>query len=770
MSHSLSISRKTIFIRLIGCILISFLFSQMAMAVNPPNNVKVIISPQDASLKVGETQQFTAEIQDKDGNVVAGNITWSISGQNIGTVDQNGLFTANAKGQVHVVASHQNKSDRAKVTIADDGDGGGNGNGGKKDYKVFVEPNSANLAIGDSLQFQAYLADSSGTRVDSVFAWRIKDGAVGQIDSTGMFVAVADGNTFIYASVGNLEGKAHVHVKKDNPGGNGGNNGLKVFIEPNNANLAIGDSLQFQAYLKDSSGTRIDSVFTWRVGDPSVGQIDSSGKFVAIADGNMFVYAAVGNLEGKAHVHVKKDNPGGNQWNQIQVNPPEPILKVGDQLQFTATLQDSQGVSMDSTFVWSLSDSSCGTLSSDGLFTAIDKGNAFVYAKLGDLTGRAKVVVQDSTHWDNRKDGELTIVPSDTVVTLGAEIQYRAVFVFSTGEQADTTVEWKALGRHVGDITDEGVFTATELGTGLIRAKFKRYLAMTRVTVAAAHDTAASDSVFMVFTSDSTGQVSDTTGTEGQTVFTFNGLPWPLDALNGGQVTFPPGSLDEDITIRVTMPNFTVNPPDSTGNMEDVILNGISFNVYVGDSLASPYYFDPPAHLALPYDSTLLQALNMSPEDLWMFFYTEENGLDPAGIYNVVIDDVNHMIYAEVSHFSTLAIANKNTQSPTPVGERTQTSLPSQYRLYENVPNPFNPQTVIRFDLTGQGMQHVQLVVYNILGQEVRTLVNKTLQPGRYDFRWDARDNRGVPQVSGIYIYRLTGKGFSETRRMMLIR
>ena len=726
-------------------------------------NYKVIVTPVEAAIKVGETVLFSAHLEDKDGNVTGADFTWSIQGREIGTITSGGLFTAQSPGNTHVVASYENKSGKAKVTVESVEDDG------NKEYRIAMEPDEVTLSVGDSLCFTACLVDRDGHQNDASFSWRVKNDDIGTIDDSGWFFALRAGNTFVYAATGNLEEKAHVRVSRDT---HERNRWSQILVEPSEAAIPVGDQLQFTATLLDDENTPFDTTFVWSLSKDDLGTITEDGLFTALAMGNTFVYASVGNLQGKARVHVSADSMDRNRWSRIVVEPDEPVIKVGAQLQFTATLLDSQDIPVDTTFVWNLSKDDLGTITEDGLFTALARGNTFVYASIGDLQGKAHVTIQDSTHWDNRKNGELTIIPSDTVVGLGSEVQYRAIFVYSTGEEADTTVEWKALGRHVGEITEDGIFTATDFGTGLIRAKFKRYLAMTRILVTGEADTASAevDTVRMVFTADSTGQVADTTGQEGETIFTFEDLPWPMSMLNGGQIIFPPGSLDEDITIQVTMPDFAFFEDDTTVSYGDLILNGVSFHVYVGDSLVTPYYFDPPAHLALPYDSTMLQELNLIPDDLWMFFYTEQIGLDSTGIYNVVIDSVNSMIYAEVSHFSTLAIADRNGQESTSIDTPSDIDVPSQYRLHANYPNPFNPETTIRFEIAGHRRQRIKLSIFNILGQEIKTLIDAEHTPGIHAACWNATDEEGRPLKSGVYFYTLKGEQFSITRRMILLR
>ncbi|MFZ5432218.1 MAG: right-handed parallel beta-helix repeat-containing protein [Calditrichota bacterium] len=90
-------------------------------------------------------------------------------------------------------------------------------------------------------------------------------------------------------------------------------------------------------------------------------------------------------------------------------------------------------------------------------------------------------------------------------------------------------------------------------------------------------------------------------------------------------------------------------------------------------------------------------------------------------------------------------------------------SLPQKYALYQNYPNPFNPTTTIRFDLKDAGF--VSIKVFNLLGQNVASLINNTLAAGQHQVSFD-----GANLSSGVYIYRLEVNGFVANRKMLLAR
>ena len=93
---------------------------------------------------------------------------------------------------------------------------------------------------------------------------------------------------------------------------------------------------------------------------------------------------------------------------------------------------------------------------------------------------------------------------------------------------------------------------------------------------------------------------------------------------------------------------------------------------------------------------------------------------------------------------------------------------PKDFRLYQNYPNPFNPETTIKFAVSK--VREVVLQIFDISGQLVQTLVNARLSAGIYETKWQGRNQSGQEVGSGIYFYRLKTGGFTQTRRMLLIR
>jgi hypothetical protein len=117
------------------------------------------------------------------------------------------------------------------------------------------------------------------------------------------------------------------------------------------------------------------------------------------------------------------------------------------------------------------------------------------------------------------------------------------------------------------------------------------------------------------------------------------------------------------------------------------------------------------------------------------------------------------------------SICRKKGEVPLPITHETSEPVEVQAAPFEvmgNFPNPFNPETVMKFNLPQAA--HVSLKVYNILGQVVNTLVDEPLDAGSHSVRWDGKNAQGRDVASGVYFYRISAGGFESIEKMTLLR
>lgn len=115
--------------------------------------------------------------------------------------------------------------------------------------------------------------------------------------------------------------------------------------------------------------------------------------------------------------------------------------------------------------------------------------------------------------------------------------------------------------------------------------------------------------------------------------------------------------------------------------------------------------------------------------------------------------------------FSTDAMLNENSQA---LGAVEVAAIPTTYALELNYPNPFNPSTTIRYQIPNQS--NVNLDIYNLQGQKIRTLVAKEQKAGYYNVVWDGRNEAGQTVSSGVYLYRVQAGSFVASHKMLMIK
>ena len=101
-------------------------------------------------------------------------------------------------------------------------------------------------------------------------------------------------------------------------------------------------------------------------------------------------------------------------------------------------------------------------------------------------------------------------------------------------------------------------------------------------------------------------------------------------------------------------------------------------------------------------------------------------------------------------------------------GIEENTIVQTEDYLQQNYPNPFNPETKISYQLPENGK--VELTVYNLKGQKVKTLVNETLESGNYLVIWNGTDDNNKPVSSGIYFYKMKAGKHQKTKKMVLMK
>jgi parallel beta-helix repeat protein len=151
-----------------------------------------------------------------------------------------------------------------------------------------------------------------------------------------------------------------------------------------------------------------------------------------------------------------------------------------------------------------------------------------------------------------------------------------------------------------------------------------------------------------------------------------------------------------------------------------------------------------------------VSASRVTSIDVLKFFKQEL--ITEADSSNLIIHNFN------VKDYPLIIMLSKSTGTGIPDDNGSQMT----FTLHQNFPNPFNPETTIRFRL--QKKSNVTLKIFNIMGQEIKFLVNRDYQRGNYSVKWDGTNNTGVKVASGIYFYRMKAGSFHDLKKMILMK
>jgi ligand-binding sensor domain-containing protein len=147
-------------------------------------------------------------------------------------------------------------------------------------------------------------------------------------------------------------------------------------------------------------------------------------------------------------------------------------------------------------------------------------------------------------------------------------------------------------------------------------------------------------------------------------------------------------------------------------------------------------------------------------DETWTIYTEENSGLVNNSVSSIAFDTTFNIWIGAVYGMSVL---NENGVSSNEELFSNNIMVPEKYLLFQNYPNPFNPTTTIEFQLPQAGQ--VELSIYNMLGQEITTLVSENLKAGEYQYTWDAGS-----LASGVYLYRLRASEYFKSKKMILIR
>lgn len=229
-------------------------------------------------------------------------------------------------------------------------------------------------------------------------------------------------------------------------------------------------------------------------------------------------------------------------------------------------------------------------------------------------------------------------------------------------------------------------------------------------------------------------------------------VPWrPKGTVENGILTL--GSIQQTDPPGYSITRYFLDDPDSLSVRNQLIL--------------SPRYTRQSGPLAF-YDTLLATTSGGYPDTLWLFSLNDSGSVNPLFELEVGygVDELFWMQDGLIVKRNWEAIPYRLIRNE--AGVRLEEVQPHQFRLLAAYPNPFNPSTMIPFELERESL--VRLAIYDLLGRQVATLVDGPRAAGEHRIEWDGRSSSGIPVASGSYLVKLEAGGMQASHRITLVK
>ena len=247
-----------------------------------------------------------------------------------------------------------------------------------------------------------------------------------------------------------------------------------------------------------------------------------------------------------------------------------------------------------------------------------------------------------------------------------------------------------------------------------------------------------------------------------------NNLIYRVNPVTGGWTDLPfdgaNGLLFDDANNRLLYTDDTpatgsqISAIDLAANTSSVLITNLNFQALDGltvDHEGNYYVSSWSTNEVYRYDPNFTPSVVAS---------TGYNGINHNGPADIFYDQVNNVL--AVPNFTA------NTVDFIPFAQLStydnEMSIPNDFKLHQNFPNPFNPNTTIFYDVSRES--NVKVTVFDLLGREIIKLIDRVVPVGGRSINWDGRDYTGNLVNSGVYIYQIEAEGFLQTKKMVLLK
>jgi hypothetical protein len=440
------------------------------ITVGPAALVSIAVSPEQSSLPVGESEQFTATGTFSDGSTVnmTQTVTWS-STESIASVSTAGMVVAKAVGTAKVSAASGSVAGSVSLVVTQ-----------AVVVAVNVMPAVLSLPAGTGSQLQAIATFSDGTQqpVTSSASWQSSQAAVATVNAQGYAAAVGKGVAVLSAGYQGVSGGASITV--------GPPQLVSIAVSPNQSSLPLDETEQLTATgtYTDGSTQNVTQAATWAASGGGVAIVSATGSVTGKAVGTATISASIsatssatsGPVTGTASVAVT-----GAAAVSLNVVPATLSLPLGSsgQLQAIATMSDGTTQNMSTSATWTSAQPGVAPVNAQGSVTAAGKGSVQVSAAYHGLTGSAAITVGPAALVS------IAVSPSSSTLPVDESAQLTAIGTYTDGstQNLTQTAAWSSSAATIATVTATASATGKAVGTATISATSGNSTGTASVTV-----------------------------------------------------------------------------------------------------------------------------------------------------------------------------------------------------------------------------------------------------------------------------------------------
>ncbi len=540
-----------------------------AMVTVTQNTVETVdVTPETAALAPGETQQLTAVARDADGLAIPGRTaSWLSESPGVATVNASGVVTAVSVGTATIRATIDGVVGTALIAVQQ-----------KAVASVTVTPPNASVLRNNTVQLTAVArAADNSILLGRTITWISDAPAIASVNGNGLVTGVAIGTATIRAVIDGVTGSATIQVESRPV--------ASVTVQPAASAVIEGNTVQLTAELKAQDGTVLTGrTVTWSSSAAAIATVNGNGLVTGVQVGQATITATAEGVSGTAVVNVQ-----AKPVQTVTVTPTSVSLMVGDTVRIAAELRAADGSLITNRKpVWSSSDDAIATVDTDGLVTAVARGNVTITATAEGKQGTSSVSVTDPV-------ATVTLAPDSAKLIQGDTLTFVATTRASDGTViTGRVIAWSSLNPAVASIDPAtGKVTAVAVGTTQIVAMVEGKADSAKVTVDPKPVTSvtiqpANPSVILGGTLQLTGELKAADGTvlsgrpvqwtsTDQTVATVTNTGL-VSGLKVGSTTIRLTSTNEGVFGEVVLQ--VVDQP-----VASVVVTPPTANMFVGDTL-----------------------------------------------------------------------------------------------------------------------------------------------------------------------------------------